>query len=99
PPARSLVLDLFDTEPYETVVDQHLVSGPEDFPDHRRRQRQLAVLRRVRIDDGHLTSGRKRQRLDQRADADLRPLQVGDDRQRPTALLLQLADELRPGGM
>src|SRR5207302_7178517 len=63
------------------------------------RERQLAVPGGVPVDDGDLATGRQRQRLRERADADLGALQIRDQRERLATFLLELANELRPRSM
>ncbi len=94
---RAAALDLVDAEPDEPVVDQHLVARLEHVADHRRRDRQLAVRRRLLGADRDLVAGVEDDRLLELADAQLRALQVGDERDRAPDLGRDLAHE--PGSL
>ena len=77
---------LVDAKPDEPVVDQYLVAPREDVPDHRRCDRQLAVRRRLLGADGDAVALVEDDRLRQLPDAELRPLQVGDEGDRAAGL-------------
>src|SRR5262249_16066201 len=78
-----------------TVVDQHLVTRAQHLADGRGRDRELAGLA-VRADDnGDAVAGRQLHRPREVADADLRPLQVADQGDRPARALLRFAHERR----
>ena len=96
---RAAALDLVDAQPHEPVVDQHLVPRLEHVPDHRRRDRQLAVGRSLLRADPDLVAGVEDDRLRQLADAQLRPLQVGDERDRAAGLGGDLPHEPGPLGV
>jgi hypothetical protein len=81
------------------VVDQHLVPGPQHLTDRRGRDRQLAVDAVWADDDGDPVACRELHRRGEVADADLRALQVADQRDRPAGALLRLADERRAVAM
>ena len=93
PAAGAPVRNLLDAEPDEPVVDQHLVAGLQHVPDYRRRDRQLAVARRLLRTDLDLVARVEDDRLGQLADAQLRPLQVGDERDRAADIGRDLAHE------
>ena len=69
--------------------------GCQHVADHRGRDRQLAVGRELLRADRDRLAAREDDRLVERADAQLRPLQVGDQRDRTAGLGLDLADPLR----
>ena len=96
---RATPLDLVDAEPNEPVVDQHLVAGLEHVPDHRRRDRELAVSRRLLGADADLVAGVEHHGLRELADAQLGPLQVADERDRAADLGRDLPDEPGPLGV
>ena len=61
--ARASRLDLFDAQPNETVVDQHLVAGVQNLADRGGSDGKLAVAGAAAVADDHdLVSARKRQR-------------------------------------
>jgi hypothetical protein len=91
--ARTAVCDFFDAQPHQPVVDEHVVAGLEHLADDRGRDRKLSVRPVVGADDRDVCSRRDRHRRGQPADADLRPLQVGDQRQRAADCFLHLAQE------
>src|SRR5436309_478292 len=76
------VIDVADAQANETVVDQDVVAGLQHVSDHGGRHRQLAVRTELLGTDGHLLAVPKHERLRQLADPKLRPLQVGDQRDR-----------------
>ncbi len=88
---------LVDPQPDEPVVDQHVVPGLEHVADHRGRDRQLAVGRGLLGADPDLVAGVEDDRLLELADAELRALQVGDQRDRAPDLGRDLAHE--PGAL
>jgi len=89
-----------DAEPDHPVVDQHFVPRTQDLADGGRGNRQLAVPGAVSArHHRHLRPLNEVQRLVERADAELRSLEVTDQRERPADLLLDVADELGPGRM
>ena len=67
--------------------------GPQHLADHGRRDRQLAVHRVLLADDDDLLVLEQDARLVEVADAELRALEVGDQRERLAGLLLNLADD------
>src|SRR5262249_56215408 len=87
-PAR---LDRLDTEADETVVDEHLVPGLEHFPDHRGANGQIAVARALASRHDDVFPAREGDRAVELAEAELRALQVGDQRDRPPDLRLHRA--------
>jgi hypothetical protein len=86
-------LDALHAQPHEPVVDQHLVPRLQHLADDGGTDGKLAVPARVRADDGDLLAALDRHRLGQIADAELRALEVGDQRERTTEPLLRVADE------
>jgi len=92
---RLALVDLLHPQPNEAVVDQDVVARTEHLADHRRRDGQLAVGRDLLADDEHLFVLQEQTRRLEVADAELRPLQVGDQRERLAALGLHLADRAR----
>ena len=60
---RAAALDLVDAEPDEAVVDQHVVARLEHVSDHGRRDRQLAVARRLLGADRDPVAGAENDRL------------------------------------
>ena len=87
-------LDPADPQPDGAVVDQDVEAGLEHRAEHGRRDRQVAVLCRVLARDRHLVAAHQIARLRELSDPELRPLQVGDQRDRPADLLLHGADRL-----
>ena len=85
---RAPPLDPADPQPDGAVVDQHVEAGLEHGAEHGRRDRQVAVLRRVLAGDRHLVAAHQVPRLRELADPKLRALQVGDQRDRPAGVLL-----------
>ena len=88
--ARAAAVDLVDAQPHRAVVDQHVVPGLE----HRRRAPPGAIGRSPSgaPSSPAIVTSSPRVELDRRrelADPELRPLQVGDQRERPAELLLQ----------
>ena len=81
--ARAAILDLLDAQADEPVVDQHVVPRRQHLADHRRRDRQVAVAARPPRRRSTTSSPRasRRGRIEV-ADAELRPLEVGDERER-----------------
>ena len=59
--------------------------------------RKLAVAPVGADDHSHLVSLAEVERFHEIADPELRPLQVADQRERPTGLLFGIPDELGPG--
>ncbi len=90
---RTSQRDLLYLQADMAVVDQHLVARPQDLADRGRRNRQLALFPVRAHDDGDPLPGGELHGRRQVADADLRPLQVADQRDRPVHPLLRLADE------
>ena len=89
-----------DAQPDEAVVDQHVVARLEHVADHRRarpaaRRRGTRPRRTTTI----VLALREHDRLGEVADAELRPLQVGDQRDRPAELAPRLADAARALGV
>ena len=68
----------------------------EHLADDGRRHRQLAVRRALLADDDDALVLDQAPRLVEIADAELGPLQIGDQRERPADLVLDLAHDLRP---
>jgi hypothetical protein len=97
--ARTAALDLLDAQPDVAVVDQHLVPGSQHLGDDGRGDRQLAVLgwNAVGADDRDLRAPLEIDRSGELAHADLRPLEVPDDRDRLPGPFLRLADPARGG--
>ena len=93
--ARAAAVDLVHPEPDQAVVDQDVVAGLEHVADHRRRDRQLAVGRELLGADRDLLTRLQHHRLRETADTELRPLQVGDHRDRAADLVRDLPDALR----
>ena len=93
--ARTAALDLLDAEPDEPVVDEHVVPGLEHRPEHGRAHGQVVGLRRVLAGDHDRVAVRELEIGVEIADAELRPLQVGDQRDRPPGRGLRLTDESR----
>ena len=89
--ARTALLDVLDDEPHEAVVDQHLVTGTQDFAHHRRHHRQRTVRRDGLADDRDLFPALEDDRLGELADPELRPLEVRDHRQWAAGLALGVA--------
>src|SRR5205814_7633793 len=97
-PPEFYTLSLHDALPI-SVVDQHVVARPQHLADGSRHDRQLPVPRRPLAGDHHLLAGDEDAWRGQVADPELRPLQVGDQSQRPAELGLDATDELRAGGV
>ena len=95
PTAGAPLLDLLHGEPDEAVVDQDVVARPQHLADHGRRDRQLAVQPMLLADDDDLLVLQQDARLVELADAELRALEVGDQRERLPGLLLDLAHDGR----
>ena len=96
---RAPALDLVDAQPDEPVVDQYLVALLEHVPDHGRGNRQLAVGRSLLRCDRDPVAAVEDDRLLELADAQLRPLQVGDERDRAADLGRDLPHEPGPLGV
>ena len=94
--ARPALLDPVDPQTDEPVVDQDVVTGLEHVADHGRQDGQIAVRRRSLADDGDLVAPVQDHRLGQVADAQLGPLEVRDQRERPADLLGDRAHGARP---
>ena len=77
-------------QPDVPVVDQHVLSGSEHGAEHRRADRKVAVARRVLTGDDDLLAAHELDGLGQLADAELRPLQVGDQGDRAAGRLPRL---------
>src|SRR5207237_10621831 len=90
--ARPAALYGLDLEPDEPVVDQDLVAGLEHLGDDGRADRELAVARGVARDHVDVLAALEHDRLRKPADAELRPLEVGHDRDRATDLLRHRPD-------
>ena len=97
--ASAAGLDLLDAQPDHPVGDEHLMAPLQDLTDCGRRDRQLAVTSSFPGDDGNLAPPQQVERLVERADSELRPLEVADQRERSADLLLDVTDELGPRGM
>src|SRR5207244_1783383 len=95
--ASAARLDLLDAETDHAVVDQHLVPRPQHLTDRRRCNRELPVPGAVPDDDGHLFALGEVERLRKTADAELRALQITDQRKWTSDLLLHVPDKLRAG--
>jgi hypothetical protein len=93
------LLHRVDTKPDEAVVDEYVVPGLEDVSDHGGRDGQLAVGRRLLGADRDLVARVEDDGLLQLADPELRALQVADQRNRPTELRRDLANEPRALGV
>ena len=93
--ARAAAVDVDDAEPHGAVVDQDVEARLEHRAEHRRRDRKVAVLGDVLARDRHVRAALERDGLGEVADAELRPLQVGDQRHRAPDLVLERADRLR----
>jgi hypothetical protein len=91
-------LDPLDAEPHEPVVDQHVVAGLEDRAEHGGADREVAVGGRVLARDHHVRAPRQLERLPEVADAQLRALEVADQRHRPPGRLLRVSDPASPFG-
>ena len=93
-------LDRLDAQADEPVVDQDVVARPEHLGQHGRLHRQCAVAVRsaspTTVTSSPLTSTRG---STEAADPELRPLQVGDERERPAGALLARAHERGAGRM
>ena len=90
---------VLDAEPDEPVVDQHLVPGLENVPDHGRGNRQLAVGRGFLCTDADLVAFVEDDRFRELADPELRPLQVADQRHWTPDVGCDLSHEPGPCGM
>ena len=66
-------------------------SGSSTDPEHRGRDREIAVARRIVARDDDRLARPRVDRLGELADPELRPLEVGDERQRPPGAGLRLA--------
>ena len=98
--ARTTGLDLVDAQANHPVVDQHLMARPEHPADRSRGDRQLAVAGdAVSEHDRDLIALQQVERLVEAADAELRALQVADQRERAADVLLDVAHELGPRGV
>jgi hypothetical protein len=84
-----------DAQPDVAVVDEDVVSRPQDVAHDVRGDGK--VHRQGSRADGHLLPFLEPHRGGQVADPQLRPLKVGDQRQRPTARLLRRPHRRRPG--
>jgi hypothetical protein len=97
--ARTAVLDFLDMETNVAVVDQNVVAGAEHLADDHGSDRQLPVRRVIRVDDRYLAAGGDGDRRVEVPHADLRSLEVADQRQRPADCVLDLTHETGPCGM
>jgi glutamine phosphoribosylpyrophosphate amidotransferase len=99
PALRAALVHLVDAETDEPVVDEDVVARHEYVSDHRGRDGQLAVRRGFLRADGDLVPLAEDDRLVQLADPELRPLQVGDERDGTADLGGDLAREPRALGV
>ena len=95
--ARPAALDRLDAQLDVPVVDEHVVADLEHGAEHGGADREVAVARRVLPGDDDGVAALERDGLGEVADAELRALQVGDQRDRPAGRRLGLAHALRPG--
>ena len=93
--ACAATVDRGDAEPHGAVVDQHVETGLEHGAEDGRRDRQVVAAGGILAGDRQLFAALEHDRLRELADAELRALEVGDQRDRPADLLLQAADQLR----
>ena len=97
--ARAAGGHLHDLQVDEAVVDQNVLPGLEDLGEHRRADGQVSRLARAVAREDDLVAAGQHHRPRKVADAELRALQVGDERQRPAGAILSLAYEASPLGM
>jgi hypothetical protein len=93
--ARTPARDLVDAQADEPVVDEDVVAGLQHLADDRGRDGQLAVRRELFRADDDVLPAHEEPRLRQVADAELRALEVGDERDRAADLRRDLAHEPR----
>ncbi len=93
--ARAAAVDLHNSEPHGAIVDQNVEARLQHRAEHRRRDREVVALGDVLACDRHLSATLERDGLGELADAELRPLQVGDQSNRAPDLLLKGTDRLR----
>jgi hypothetical protein len=74
--------------PHEAVVDQDVMPRLQHVADHRRSNRQVAVLATLLCAHRDVLTVAQHDRLRQLTDPQLRPLEIGDQRNRPTRLHL-----------
>ncbi len=91
---RTTVVHALDAQANVTVVDQNIVARLEHLAHDRRGHRQVD-LRALRPDE-HLLAFRDRHGSGEVSDAQLRPLQVGDERQGAAVLPLDVPHCSRP---
>ncbi len=96
---RSPAFDFEHAEPDGAVVDEDVEPGLEHGAQYRRRDREVAVLGAVLPGDRHRTAAHELHRFGQIADAELRPLEVCDQRNGPSGLVSSRPDRRRPVGM
>ena len=92
---EALAVGVLDGQAHEPVVDQDLVPGLEHLGEDGGHHRQVAGSARALAGDVHRVALDEDPRSVEVADADLRPLEVGDQRERPAGPLLRLAHEPR----
>ena len=93
--ARAAKLDLVDAETDEPIVDQDLVARLEDLADHRRADGKLAVVEAFSARNDDLVAAGEGDGAIELADAELRALEVGDQRDRVADLGLGGAHQAR----
>ena len=91
--ARPSGLHLLDLQMHEAVVDEDVLAGHQHFGEHRRADGQVARLAGAVAREDDLVAAREHDRSRQVADAKLRALQIGDQRERTSGARLGLADE------
>ncbi len=91
--ARPSGLHLLDLQVHEAVVDEDVLPGHQDFGEHRRADGQVARLAGPVAREDDLVAAREHDRCREVADAKLRALQIGDQREWPAGTRLGLADE------
>ena len=89
-------VDLLDAQAHEPVVDEDLVPGLEDLGEHRREDGQVARRAVLAAAEDDRVALDEDPRALEVADPELRPLEVGDQRQRPAGTLLRVAQEPGP---
>ena len=93
--AGAPMLDLLHLQMNVPVVDQQVVPRLQYLADDGGQNRDLAVTRRGRERDHDLLVAGEPDRLGKASHADLRTLQIGDQRERPSELLLRGPDVAR----
>ena len=96
---RAAVVDLLDGEPDQAVVDLDVVAGLEHLGDGRRGHDQVAGNAGTGSRDPHRRACREDPRPFELADPELRPLEVGDQRERAPELGLHHSRERRARGV